>query len=192
MGIQNVLLKTEPTYFPFQVVKSDDGGGNLVAYDSGNPTTGWTAPMATPFSGLWVRVEFSDYYVNFKHNGTTWVEYNKEKKIQLYGTTEFETGFLDDSGNTIYGKTWNITGSDVSLLSGVGNGYITNLPKADVNKIISTEITGTFISGAQNYTSSIVVNAGADKNTGFTNIIIYALSNSSSSSYKITIYYTKN
>lgn len=80
MGIQNVLLKTEPAYFPFQVVKSDDGEGNLVAYDSGNPTTGWTAPMATPFSGLWLRVEFSDYYVNFKHNGTTWIELNKELK----------------------------------------------------------------------------------------------------------------
>lgn len=186
----NFLEKTEPTYFPYHVVKSDDGGGNLVAYNSGSPTSGWTAPMATPFSGLWLRVEFTDYYVNFKHNGSTWVVYNEEKKIQLYGTTEFNTGLTDDNGDIIYGKTFNITGANTTFIVGLGTAYITDIPRLSVNQIIDFNIYSFQISGTRNYYST--TGAVVDKNTLQTNLIIYSLSSNVDTSYKITIYYTKN
>lgn len=69
--------KDEFNSFMTQPVKSDDGAGNLVAYDPGNPLSGWTSPALTPVSGQWVEVEFSDYIVNYKYNGSAWAVYNE-------------------------------------------------------------------------------------------------------------------
>lgn len=189
------LEKSEPNYFPFQVVKSDDGFGNLVAYDELNPTTGWTAPMASPFDGLWIRVEFSDYHVNFRHNGTTWVEYNKEAKssgsITLYSSTEADTGLTDDEGDIIYCKTYNITNNvDTINVSGIGPVYETDIPKTSIKKRIGVDvfITQTLV----NYTSSgYQFGQQFIFHNDYSNALIY-VNNGASSTTKITIYYTKN
>lgn len=127
MAISNVLQKIEPNYFPYQVIQSDDGGGNLVAYDENNPETGWTDTTPTPFEGLHKRVEFSDYYVNLRHNGTSYIEVNKELKsssVTLYSSTEADTGLTDEAGNTLYCKTYVFSEADMTASTATPAYYI--------------------------------------------------------------------
>lgn len=116
----NLLQKIEPENFPFKALQSNDGSGNLVAYASGSPGSGWADP-GTTYEGKTFLIEFLDYFVAVEYDGAAWVEKTKVPKLTLYSTSEKDTGLRDSNGDVIYSQYFNIASNDVRFSTAIGN-----------------------------------------------------------------------